>query len=278
MSKVKYLLGFLMCSLLFMPSVYADDSTKTVNNETELKEAINNADIKTIELGSDIDITETIVVMSEKTIDGKNHTITYKGLFKGGVSDNTVWGNNTNGRGVYIIQVYNTSATIKDIKLTGGNAGLLINGSNVELKGTIDVSGNGFGGIELGQGSGVTNTPAVALNDVKLVNTTETSDKPTLWIDTTPEVAEKISVTVNGEKLASSIVDGKVNVYLDETKSPDYEEPTKEEENKNQTTDNTAKNEIENPETFDNIIIYMIIAFLGIGLLIYGINKYAKQI
>lgn len=278
MSKVKYLLGFLMCSLLFMTSVYADDSTKTVNNETELKEAINNADVKTIELGSDIDITETIVVMSEKTIDGKNHTITYKGLFKGGVSDNTVWGNNTNGRGVYIIQVYNTSATIKDIKLTGGNAGLLINGSNVELKGTIDVSGNGFGGIELGQGSGVTNTPAVALNDVKLVNTTETSDKPTLWIDTTPEVAEKISVTVNGEKLATSIVDGKVNVYLDETKSPDYEEPTKEEENKNQTTDNTAKNEIENPETFDNIIIYMIIAFLGIGLLIYGINKYAKQI
>ncbi len=277
MNKVKFLLGFLICTFLFIPSVFADDSTKTVNNETELKDAINNGDVKTIELGSDIDITETIVVQSEKTIDGKNHTITYKGLFKGGVSDNTVWGNNTNGRGVYIIQVYNTSATIKDIKLTGGNAGLLINGSNVELKGTIDVSGNGFGGIELGQGSGITTVPAVALNDVKLVNTSETSDKPTLWIDTTPEVAEKISVTINGKKLATSIVDGKVNVYLDETKAPDYEEPKKE-ESSNQQADNTAKNEIENPETFDDIIIYMIIAFLGIGLLIYGINKYAKQI
>lgn len=276
MNKVKYLLGILMCTFLFIPAVSADDTIKTVNDETELKEAINNPSVKTIELGNDIDITETIVVQTEKTIDGKNHTITYKGLFKGGVSDNTVWGNNTNGRGVYIIQVYNTSATIKDVKLTGGNAGLLINGSNVKLEGTIDVSGNGFGGIELGQGSGVTSVPNVALNDVKLINTSETSDKPTLWIDTTPEVAEKISVTVNGEKLATSIVDGKVNVYLDETKAPDYEEPKKE-ENTNQTTDNTAKNEIENPETFDDIIIYMIIAFLGIGLLIYGINKYAKQ-
>lgn len=276
MSKVKFLLGILVCTILFTPSVFADDSIKTVNNESELKEAINNGDVKTIELGSDIDITETIVVQSEKTIDGKNHTITYKGLFKGGVSDNTVWGNNTNGRGVYIIQVYNTSATIKDIKLTGGNAGLLINGSDVKLEGTIDVSGNGFGGIELGQGSGVTTVPAVSLNNVNLVNTSETSDKPTLWIDTTPEVAEQITVTVNGEKLATSIVDGKVNVYLDETKSPDYEDPKKE-ENTDQTTDNTAKNEEENPETFDDVVLYMIIAFLGIGLLIYGINKYAKQ-
>ena len=274
MRQTKYLLGFLICTFLFIPAVFAED-VKTVTSEEELKEAVSNPDVKTIELGGNIDITETLVLSNEKTIDGKNHTLTYTGLFKGGVNDNTIWGNNTNGRGVYIIQVYNTSATIKDIKLTGGNAGLLINGSNVILKGTIDVSGNGFGGIELGQGSGITNVPNVALNDVKLVNTTETTDKPTLWIDTTPEVAEKISVTVNGEKLATSIVNGKVNVYLDETKSPDYEEPKK--EDNNTTVDNTAKNEVENPETIDDIIIYMIIAGLGIGLLIYGLNKYAKQ-
>ena len=60
------------------------------------------------------------------TIDGNGYTMKYVGTFgQAGSTDNTTWG------GIYWLQVYNTNATIKDIKLTGGNAALLVNGSNV---------------------------------------------------------------------------------------------------------------------------------------------------
>ena len=151
-------------------------TSKTVNNQSELKEALNDSSISTIILGSDIETTEKINIMRPVTIDGANHTIKYVGTF-GSSNSNTVWG------GIYVLQVYKTEATIKDIKLTGGNAALLINGSTVTLEGKIDVSGNGFGGIELGKGSNVDTAPYLILADnSEIINTTETSDKPTIWV------------------------------------------------------------------------------------------------
>lgn len=276
MENIKIILGILIVSLLVLPFTSAKAQTESVSTEEELKNAINNDSVTTIELSKDIDITETIVVTKEKIIDGKNHTLKYTGLFKGGSSDNTVWGNNTNGRGVYIIQVYNTKAVIKDIKLTGGNAGLLINGSDVKLEGNIDVSGNGFGGIELGQGSGITSVPNVEMNNVTLVNSSETSDKPTIWIDTTEEVAEKITVTVDGKKLDTAIVDGKVNVYLDKTNVP-ADDSNETDDNQNLPNTPVDEDEIKNPETNDYLWLYALISFGAIGLLIYGLNKYVER-
>ena len=276
MENIKIILGILVLSLLILP-FRVSARTETVNTEEELTNALNSDDVTTIELGQSIDITETIVVSKEKTIDGKNHTLKYVGLFKGGSSDNTVWGNNTNGRGVYIIQVYNTKATIKDIKLTGGNAGLLINGSDVKLEGNIDVSGNGFGGIELGQGSGISSVPNVEMNNVKLINDSESTEKPTIWIDAPEDVIDKITVTVDGKKLDTAVVDGKVNVYLDKNNLPaDNNEDTN--EDTNQELPNTpVDDEITNPETNDNLWLYALISFGAIGILIYGLNKYAER-
>ena len=276
MENIKIILGILVLSLLILP-FRVSARTETVNTEEELTNALNSDDVTTIELGQSIDITETIVVSKEKTIDGKNHTLKYVGLFKGGSSDNTVWGNNTNGRGVYIIQVYNTKATIKDIKLTGGNAGLLINGSDVKLEGNIDVSGNGFGGIELGQGSGISSVPNVEMNNVKLINDSESTEKPTIWIDAPEDVIDKITVTVDGKKLDTAVVDGKVNVYLDKNNLPaDTNEDTN--EDTNQDLPNTpVDDEITNPETNDNLWLYALISFGAIGILIYGLNKYAER-
>lgn len=276
MENLKIILGILVLSLLILP-FRVSARTETVNTEEELTNALNSDDVTTIELGQSIDITETIVVSKEKTIDGKNHTLKYVGLFKGGSSDNTVWGNNTNGRGVYIIQVYNTKATIKDIKLTGGNAGLLINGSDVKLEGNIDVSGNGFGGIELGQGSGISSVPNVEMNNVKLINDSESTEKPTIWIDAPEDVIDKITVTVDGKKLDTAVVDGKVNVYLDKNNLPaDNNEDTN--EDTNQDLPNTpVDDEITNPETNDNLWLYALISFGAIGILIYGLNKYAER-
>ena len=141
-------LTILLLAIFIIPviQVEAKEDTITVNNQQELKDALANDEISTIILGQDIETTEKINIMRPVTIDGNHKTIRYTGTFGSSQSsDNTVWG------GIYVLQVYRTSATIRNIKLTGGNAALLINGSTVKLEGTIDVSGNGFGGIELGK-------------------------------------------------------------------------------------------------------------------------------
>ena len=182
--------GILLLVMILIPTFCVSAQTsKTVHNQDELKSALQDSNVATITLANDIETTEKINIMRPVTIDGAGHTMKYVGTFgSSGSKDNTVWG------GIYVLQVYKTTATIKNIKLTGGNAGLLVNGSKVTLVGTIDVSGNGFGGIELAQGSGVDQTAHLVLGEnATLVNTTETSDKPTLWVpdDSDPAIVEK---------------------------------------------------------------------------------------
>ena len=82
-------------------------------------------------------------------------------------------------QGLYGIQIYRTSGvTLRNISATNGNAGILINGSEVALEGTVDVSGNTFGGIELSKGSGVTETPSLSGAVASIKNTTEAPLKP----------------------------------------------------------------------------------------------------
>ncbi len=188
----KRFLAYLLLLVMFIPMVNVNAESMTVNDETELKSAISNEEIDTIILGSNIETTSKINITRPIYLDGNNHSITYVGTFGAeGSRDNTVWG------GIYVLQVYKTMATIKDIKLTGGNAALLINGGNVTFEGTIDVSGNGFGGIEIGQGQGVTETGKLALKDnAEVVNKTEKENAPTLWV---PEDTEKAVLEINGE-------------------------------------------------------------------------------
>ena len=187
MAKINKIFLALIFAISICPSFNVlANSSKTVNSESELKEALNDDSISTIVLGSDIETTEKINIMRPVTIDGANHTIKYIGSF-GSSNSNTVWG------GIYVLQVYKTTATIRNIKLTGGNAALLVNGSTVTLDGTIDVSGNGFGGIELGKGSNVNTAPHLILStNSKIINTTETPNSPTLWVpsDTTGAILE----------------------------------------------------------------------------------------
>ena len=186
------LLVLILMVISIFPFVNVNAETSaTVTNQQTLKEALANNDIDTITLSEDIETTEKINITRTVTIDGKGHTIKYVGTFGPSASNsNTVWG------GIYVLQVYKVNATIKDIKLTGGNAGLLVNGGNVRLEGTIDVSGNGFGGIELGKGAGVTSAPELEMTSkTKLVNTTENEDKPTVWA---PEDTDDAIIEVDG--------------------------------------------------------------------------------
>ena len=229
-------------------NVYALTEVK-VGNQDELKEAIRNVDVDVITLSDNINSTEKINISRPLTIDGKGHTIKYIGTFgKDNSSDNTVWG------GIYILQVYKTNATIRDIKLTGGNAALLVNGSSVKLEGTIDVSGNGFGGIELGQGEGVTTTVKVTLADnINIVNTTESADKPTFWV---PDDSDNAIIQMNGiTKIIASgdeVTIAEVNELFDDIPQ-------------------------ENPKTGDSMIIYLLIGFLGLTGFISILNKLIRQ-
>ncbi len=193
LKKHKGKIGVLLLLMALFPAfnVSAASST-TVHNQAEFKEALDDEGITTIVLGNDIETTEKINILRPVTIDGAGHAMKYVGTYGEGSSDNTVWG------GIYVLQVYKTTATIKDIKLTNGNGGLLVNGGHVTFVGTIDVSGNGFGGIELGQGVAVESSAHLVISDnAKIVNTTESSDKPTLWV---PEDSTNAILEMNGVK------------------------------------------------------------------------------
>ena len=240
MLKIKNICLFILLLTCFMIT-NVDALSKTVKNQEELKNALNNKDIDTIILDSDINTTEKINITRPIYLDGKNHTIKYVGKF-GESDDFTVWA------GIYVLQVYKTTATIKDIKLTGGNAGLLINGSVVKLEGIIDVSGNGFGGIELGKGANVDEAPRVDLDSsTELKNSNESKDKPTLWVpdDTTGAVMSIDGVKKDltaGEELSLNEIDELFEVKV-------------------------------NPETNDSLIFSLL---LGISLIVLINIKFKK--
>lgn len=157
--------------------IYAEESgqeavVETVDNVEELLQALADKD-EVITLGASFNVTEPIVIDYEVTIDGAGHTIS-------GNSTEGIW------ESLYIVHVYRTTATLKNITLTNGDAGLLVNGSTVTLEGKVDVSGNDFGGIEVSQGSGVTE-PAILNISGTITNTTEVEGKPTIWLDNLTE-------------------------------------------------------------------------------------------
>ena len=180
-------IAFLITLLLIPILTVKADSSVTVKSQDELKQALGNNEVTYITL----ETTEKINITRPVVIDGANHTMKYVGTFGSEKStDKKVWG------GIYLLQVYKTSATIKNIKLTGGNAALLVNGGSVKLEGTIDVSGNGFGGIELGQGKGVTEQVKLTFSDdINLVNSSDSNDAPTLWV---PSDSAAAIVEMNG--------------------------------------------------------------------------------
>ena len=279
MKKLKIFLGLFVCAFMVVPFMGVNAAEPVeVDNADDLYKYLEDNVTTSVKLTKDIETTHKINVTSDKVIDGNGHKITYVGTFKGGSRDNKVWGSDAeapyNG-GVYVIQAYNANVTVKNITLTGGNVGLSANGADLTLEGTIDVSGNGFGGIELTKGAAPTlAVPSLTINNATIVNTTETDKLPTLWTDNlTTEEVESMNIEYNGVKVAVTCdkEDGKplqVQLFLDENNLPtgdnyveldaaDYrpavEEPTTPEEPKDENND--VKDEVENPKTSDGIMI-----------------------
>ena len=187
-----------------------------------------------IVLQKDVALDARITIGAGITLDGNDYTITApnyrndsttaandKGaiLLNGGtIKDLTVVGPNsyTGGNwdnGEYGIKIYADDSVLENVTVTGANAGIQV-AADTTFKGTIDVSGNEFGGIEVKDQATLTIDA-----DATLVNSTETHDAPTIWIDPTSTDAATDCGTVNGGDLQVVKVtvngDEKVYFYVD---------------------------------------------------------------
>ena len=265
----KFLVMALVAAFVFVPmiSVNAAESVREVTNETELNAALDDSTVTTIKLANDITTTAKINIMRDVTIDGNGKKITLEG-------DHSSWDS------TYVLQAYTVNVTLKNIALSGANGGLLINGANVTVEGTLDVSGNHFGGIELGMGDNVTDYPVVNFDNATIINTTESKTVPTIWSDGVDQ--DKVTVKYNGiEAAAYQTVKGQVQLFLDENNTPtddiyttldaaDYrpeetEEPTEDEEVTPPTEQEREEDTTENPETSDGILLFVSLAVLGLA-------------
>lgn len=267
----------LMAAFAFIPFMNVHAESRTVNNQEELKAAVADNAVDTIVLGQSFETTEKINIMRPVTIDGANYTITYTG---------TAY--------AYVLQFYRTTGTLKNIKLTGADGALLVNGSVVTLEGTIDVSDNKLGGIEMSMGGGVTEFPDVIADNATIVNNSESSSVPTVWIDIPLDKINDLDEGSDDEfdvdswpfKGAAYLIDkDQIQLFLDRVNVPtgdnviDVSDEFTSDDNSNVTdkpAETTKKEDnvaAKNPNTYDSTIFYLVFALVSFMALGYSYTK-----
>lgn len=164
-----------------------------VSNEEELIAAAANGELSSINLSNPIELTKTVTFTNSVVFNGNGHKITMKGtgkalvftkdsninnvIIEGTLEDPETWSS------AYGVQVYNGRYVINGLVATKMNAALLCGGSKVTLLGNVDVSGNGFGGIEVSVSESTDIKPSLDISKSFIKNRTEEYAKPTIWID-----------------------------------------------------------------------------------------------
>lgn len=198
-----------------------------VGSESALKDAIAEGK-KDIKLTKNITVKDgELDITGVEHFDGNNKTLTFSqpgrnfiamqatnGVIENinikNTNDNTEW-NSTNG-----IQCYDGTYTLKNVKAIGCNVGIMVNAATVNLEGTIDVSGNTFGGINVSKGIETDhplNNGILNINNATILNTTEAYSKPTIY-------TEGEGQQVNGAEAMftnSEVKEGQVQYYLVES-------------------------------------------------------------
>lgn len=196
-----------------------------VATEEDLKQAIANGD-KEVKLTDNITVASgNLNLGTTEHFDGNGKTISFGttgqnlvSTHSGTIIENVTVENTVateDWSSTYGIQCYNGDYTIKNVTAKGGNAGILVNSANVTLEGTIDVSGNEFGGIEVSKSSNTQLQPSTLnINGATIVNTTEEFRKPTIWIDG----AEDGNVVNGAESMfaTTELVENQIQYYLEE--------------------------------------------------------------
>lgn len=211
-----------------------DESIAYVGSLAEFNSALENDSISTIYITKSIlDIENPIKIDRKVTINGGNHILSftsleeiksteddgliiYAGAAETVVNDLIVNAGLTEPSdwvGTYAIHVYNSEATLNNVTATGGNGGILVNGSNVILTGNIDVSNNGFGGIEVSVGSGLSEDGlSLDITEATLTNNSETYGLPTIWED---KVSGKVEANDDQFTINDKVVTGQVQYYIE---------------------------------------------------------------
>lgn len=203
----------------------------TVTDEESLVAALADPNTKTINIANNIDLSNHITVSHSMAIFGQGHTLTYDtSESKDGIiisaDDVTIddlnvrmTGNPPNWEGAYGIQVYDSQrVALEDISTWGEDGGILINGSSVTMHGTIDVTGNQFGGIELSTGTGLSNVSTLDITDATLVNGTESFEHPTIWSDPFNGI---YGTVIGGGNLTTEIINDQQKWWVDADNSND---------------------------------------------------------
>jgi len=165
------------------------EGATVVTTEAGLLDALADTTVTEIELGANIALTSTAYVTRDGvSIDGKNFTITGPSVYHG----IDVSGDNVTIKNLTItaaaksnLQFYRvTGGIVTDVVLSNaGNAGMIVNGSVVTIS-NVTTSGNAWGGINVDQGSGVTEVPLLTVTNVTHHTSPAGSLTPAIWVDT----------------------------------------------------------------------------------------------
>ena len=189
MKKIaKILASFAALAFVVAPAVPAsaysegvsvgEDGAITVSTEADLKQALDDATVKTITLGDNIQLENSAVIdINGVTLDGAGYTITVPE----GYDPVSVSGQN------YAIKVYANNVTIKNVK-TAGTAvgGIQIAGSDVALEGDIVLGAHKWGGIEL--------KSSADMSKANIAFASENTTTPAIWSDDADMTAKSNSV------------------------------------------------------------------------------------
>lgn len=201
-------------------------NTPEVSSSEELEQIFNDNTKDSVSLTSAVKMNKESKITHKITVDGDGNTMSTAAqgkvltLMGGGTIRNVTiesTADNTDWHSSYGIQFYNSKGTVENAKITGGNAAIIVNSSEVTLKGKIDVSGNTFGGIEVSKGSALNLNPGVLnINGATIINITEEYGKPTIWIDGIDENEGVVYGAENMTKIIFTKEDGsqQIQYYL----------------------------------------------------------------
>ncbi len=192
-SFIKILGVLLVVGLLFAAvPVGQAQAAAIVTTEAELRDALARTETQ-IELGASFTLTATVEVNRTVSIDGKGFII--YGPPRGAeahqghgltvyaddvhISNLTITGSGRSNLNFYVA----TGGVVNNVVLSNAaNAGMIVNGSVVTIS-NVTTSGNAWGGINVDQGSGVTEIPHLTVTNVTTHTSPTSGLTPAIWVD-----------------------------------------------------------------------------------------------
>lgn len=201
--------------------VSGDPNIASVVDEDQLIKAFKNQNINDIRLFDSFSTRSRYVAYNHMVFDGNDNKIetevnaTLFTFTKGGHIHNLELVNLNYSKkwdSIFGIQVDEVQTYVENVKIHGFNAAMYVNGCNCTLSGTIDVTDNIFGGIEVTRSPYEYNPSVLNINGATLINKSERYGKPTIWINGTTNAQ---GVVTGAENMTMIELNGQLQYYID---------------------------------------------------------------